>query len=261
MARLGASQRVGDVRSIWDAGRYRQNGLPGRVGLRRGCGGGRGASRGTRLREMAGDLGRGQAQTAQRDLVPGLETAGGRGRGTGRRRATFSGSWFCSARRPPPPVDPSTFSRVPLLHDLGLAVVEVARRGPAGRCRPSRAPPTGSWATAMSTGVPARLWARRAEASRLPAARSAPSRSASAVERSGVNCGSPVPGDAHARDGDGPARRPGRATFFIRRDIALGGRRVVVAAHPDVGGAEVGDRVEEAVLGGGCRGPWCRRSR
>ena len=64
---------------------------------------------------------------------------------------------------------------------------------------------TGLWATAMSTGVPAafRVAERGGERGR-PAVRSAAS-PAAAAERSGVNCGSPMPAIRSPADRDRPA--------------------------------------------------------
>ncbi|CAM5634694.1 hypothetical protein STENM223S_02678 [Streptomyces tendae] len=164
------------------------------------------------LGQMPADLRRGEPETAQLDRVPGLEALGVPVE-VEDRRLDRVGDVPSIARRPLPPVEPSMRSRVP----YRMTSVSSRWRWPertSGTVPSTSRAAEGSWTTATSTGVPARFWSSIAEASRAPAS----SWDCSAPvfwERSGVNCGSPMP--AKRRPATVLARPSSRTcTFLIR---------------------------------------------
>ena len=123
-----------------------------------------------------------------------------------------------------------------------------ARPGPAAPCRRSSRAPSGSCMTAMSTGRPPSADAKAWSASDWPTSMTEPG--------AGWSAGVLVRGEPRVADPDDP--QPGDLEDRVVEHVAvgqpldevLGGHRVVVAAHPDVGHAEGPDRLERLVLGG-----------
>ena len=247
MAHLGASQRVGDVEKHMGCGRFAKT-VRGVGTGRRGCRGDGVRAAGRRdgdapgwfsSGEMAADLGRGQPEAAEGDLVPGLEAAGVPVQVEDRRldRVRVLASPRRAARcRPSSPrssagcrrfrTSCSAWWRWPARASGTVPSVSPGRRRGRGRprCRPGCPRPSGRGARRPAAGPPrcsGGVAARRGGAVR--------------GELRVARC----PRTA------APRRRPARpssrtCTFFmLLADSAWVVARVVVAAHPDVGGAEV----------------------